>query len=400
MSMKSHQEINKEMKLFDTFEEAGAGNIFWYPNGYAIYDTLKYWLTQIHQKEGYRIVRTPIIYRSHLWKISGHYDMYKDFMYFFNVEDEEYGIKPMNCPAHILIYKSEVHSYKELPIKLFEFGFVHRHELSGVLNGLFRVRSFTQDDAHIFLRKDQIEEEVKKVLSLIQRIFDSFDMKDRHFYLSTMPDKHLGKEEAWREVESMLESALKGAGIKYGIKQGDGAFYGPKIDVEVKDSLGREWQLSTIQLDFNLPERFDVTYVNDRGEKERVYMLHRAILGSLERFIGILIEHYQGKFPTWIAPVQLRLIPVSEEQNAKVLEIKEELIKRYPLARIEIDLSSNTLNKKIRNAEIEKVAIIGVVGKREDQNHEITLRIQNNQNTVSLEEFYTYFGNEIDASSK
>ena len=390
----THQEINKKMDLFGTYEEAGAGHIFWKPNGYIIYDTLCDWIKREHMKRGYKFVRTPTIYRSKLWKTSGHYDKYKENMYFLEVDGEEYGIKPMNCPAHILIYKSNAHSYRDLPIRMFEFGYVHRHELSGVLNGLFRVRSFTQDDAHIFCKKEDIREEIKGVLDLVNYMFSKFDLP-RKFALSTMPEQHIGDEKLWDYATEMLEQALKENKIKYEIKEGEGAFYGPKIDVEVRDSQGRDWQLSTIQLDFNLPERFDVTYINDKNEKERAIMIHRAILGSIERFIGILLEHYQGWLPRWLLPEQARIIPVtekSEEVVNYVNEVYDRIKEAVPEARVSV-YTGDTLAKRILECETKRIPAI-VVGEKEVANREVSLRENGKDKKLKLDELINMFEKE------
>lgn len=386
----THQEINRRMNLFETFEEAGAGHIFWKPNGYIIYDTLCEWIKKEHLKRGYQFIRTPTVYRAKLWKTSGHYDKYKENMYFLEIDDEEYGIKPMNCPAHILLYKSEVHSYKDLPLRYFEFGYVHRHELSGVLSGLFRVRSFTQDDAHIFCKPEDIMSEVSNILDLVEYIMDTFELKKRKYALSTMPEQHIGDEKMWDYATDMLEQALKENGIKYKIKEGEGAFYGPKIDLDVTDSQKREWQLSTIQLDFNLPERFDVTYINKQGEKERAIMIHRAILGSIERFIGIMLEHYQGWLPTWLAPEQLRIIPVSEKNMDYARYVYNNIKEAFPEARIKIDDSSETVAKKVRNATVERVPV-AIVGDKEEVEQSVMFRKNKEQKKYSIEDFVEKF---------
>ena len=388
----THQEINKKMNLFETFEEAGAGHIFWKPKGFVIYDALCDWIKKEHIKRGYKFVRTPTVYRATLWKTSGHYDKYKENMYFLEIDEEEYGIKPMNCPAHILIYNSEVHSYRDLPLRIFEFGYVHRHELSGVLSGLFRVRSFTQDDAHIFCKKEDIMSEVSGVLDLINYMMDTFDLK-RKYALSTMPEQHIGDEKMWDYATEMLEMALKENNIKYKIKEGEGAFYGPKIDVEVTDSQGRDWQLSTLQMDFALPERFDVTYVDKDGSKKRAVMIHRAILGSIERFIGILLEHYQGWLPTWLAPEQLRIIPVTEKNLDYANYVYNSIKEVAPYSRISVDDNNETVAKKIRNAQVERVPVV-VVGDREQTEQSIMYRKKNEQKKYKLEDFVEWFKSE------
>ena len=387
--MLSHQDLNKKMNLFETFEKAGSGHIFWKPRGYVLYNELCKWLEKIHIDRGYQFVKTPTIYKVDLWKQSGHYSKYKEYMYFLNVDNEKYGIKPMNCPAHILIYKSQPKSYRDLPLRMFEFGYVHRHELSGVLNGLFRVRSFTQDDAHIFCSKEDIMPEVSKVLELIELIFNTFDLKKK-YYLSTMPKKHLGTKKMWDYCVDMLKQALEKNNIEYEIKEGEGAFYGAKIDVGVIDSQGREWQLSTIQLDFNLPERFDVNFINKEGKKERAIMIHRAILGSIERFIGILLEHYQGWLPLWLIPEQLRIIPISDKNMKYAQDVYKSIKKVNKYARVSIDKSNDTLNKKIRNALTERVPC-AIVGFKEEMDYSVKFRFGNKENKYKLYDLINLF---------
>ncbi len=398
--VKTHNELGRELELFDTYEEAGAGHIFWKPRGYKIYSNLMRWIEFEHKKRGYHIIRTPMIFRSHLWERSGHKQMYGDMMYLFEIKKqdlkEEWGIKPMNCPAHIILYKSERRSEKSLPLKFFELGFVHRHELSGVLNGLLRVRSFMQDDAHIFVKKDQIAKEISNVIDFIEYVFELFDLKDRKFYLSTMPEKHLGDEETWRLVEKEMEKALRSREVNYEIAEGEGAFYGPKIDVEVKDNLGRYWQLSTVQLDFNLPERFDVNYYDGEGKKHRVYLIHRAVLGSLERFIGVLLEHYEGKLPLLFAPYQIAILPIVNTETSLIEYAKEikRNIERSTNLLVEVDVwaQDKTLNKRIREAERKKYVYILVVGEKELKNNEVNVRGRGN---IKIDELYDEIEKEI-----
>ena len=390
----THNELGRELELFDTFELSGAGHIFWKERGYKIYSNLARWIEFQHKKRGYKSVRTPLIYKAKIWEISGHKQMYSDLMYLFEIKkedmQEEWGIKPMNCPAHIMLFKSKRRFEKDLPLKIFELGFVHRHELSGVLNGLLRVRSFIQDDAHIFVKKDQIESVIGEVISLVKYVFEMFDLKDVKFFLSTMPEKHLGDEETWREVEKMMENALKKHKVNYEINEGEGAFYGPKIDVEVKDSLGRLWQLSTIQLDFNLPERFDVNYYKENGGKERVLIIHRAILGSLERFIGVLLEHFQGKLPLIFAPYQIAILPVknTDKEISYAKEIKE-FIEKETYLMIDVDIISKekTLSKRILEAEKSKYVHILVIGEKEVNEGTVMLRKNGKNEKINIDEY-------------
>ncbi len=390
----THNELGRELELFDTFDMAGSGHIFWKPRGYKIYSNLSTWIEFEHKKRGYLCVKTPMIYKSDIWEISGHKKMYANFIYLFDIKkediEEEWGIKPMNCPAHILIFKSKRRFEKDLPLKMFELGFVHRHELSGVLNGLLRVRSFTQDDAHIFVKKNQIKGVIGEVIEFINYTFKMFGLKEMKFFLSTMPEEHLGDEKEWREIENMMEDALKEQGVNYKINEGEGAFYGPKIDVEVKDSLGRLWQLSTIQIDFNLPERFDVTYYANNGKKERVFIIHRAILGSLERFIGVLLEHFQGRLPLLFAPYQIAIIPVKNTKEeidaAKHLKEKIESATRM-MIQVDILAKEKTLSKRILNAEKKKYVHIVVIGEKEVKENKISLRVKNKNEIMTQEEY-------------
>ncbi|RME79142.1 MAG: threonine--tRNA ligase [Methanobacteriota archaeon] len=395
MSKLTHNELARKMGLFRTFEEAGSGHIFWEPNGFVVFDSLREWIQKAHEKRGYEFVKTPIIYRTELWKTSGHYDKYKENMYFLEVDGEEYGIKPMNCPAHILIYKSRFRHASELPLKLFEFGFVHRHELSGVLNGLLRVRSFTQDDSHIFCKPSHIQQVVSEVLELVNETFDKFGLHKRKYYLSTMPEKHIGTKEMWDSATEMLKKALNANNISYELKEGDGAFYGPKIDVEVLDSLGRSWQLGTIQLDFNLPERFKLSYVDEEGRKQRPVMVHRAILGSLERFLGVLLEHTQGWLPLFLMPKQLEIIPLTEEQKEYAESILNNIKERMPGSRISVEEPPSNLSKTIK-ASIERRVPLLLIGKNEVEKGTVAFRYAGEQKEMPKEDFIDYFSNEAE----
>ncbi len=397
MSKLTHNEIAKKMELFKTFDEAGSGHIFWEPNGFIVFDSLRKYIQNLHEKRDYKLVKTPIIYKSGLWKTSGHYEKYKENMYFLKVDNEEYGIKPMNCPAHILLYKSKFRTFSELPLKLFEFGYVHRHELSGVLNGLLRVRSFTQDDSHIFCTSSQIKLVVSEVLQLINETFDDFGLYERKYYLSTMPEKHIGEKKIWDRAIDMLRGALEENDIVYEVKEGEGAFYGPKIDVEVRDSIGRRWQLGTIQLDFNLPERFNLTYIDEKGKKQRPILIHRAILGSLERFIGVLLEHTQGWLPLFLLPIQLRVVPLTDDQLLYSKEIYEEIKRRYPKARIELYKPPSNLSKVVKES-IEKRVPLLIIGRKEVERGSVTFRFHKNQKEFQKLEFIEYFVKEASYS--
>ncbi len=360
--LRDHRKIGKEMHLFGFYPE-GPGFVFWKPNGMVLYNTvLEYW-RKIHQESGYLEVKTPIILNEELWHRSGHWDNYKDNMYFTTIDEQNFAIKPMNCPGGILIFNDGLHSYKELPMKVAELGLVHRHEKSGVLHGLFRVRQFTQDDAHIYCTAETVKEEIIKVIQLTQKIYKDFGFKEVEIELSTRPEKSIGTAQMWEMAEKTLADALKELEIKYKLNPGDGAFYGPKIDYHIKDAIGRKWQCGTIQCDFSMPERFDINYIGNDGRRHRPVMLHRTIFGSVERFIGILIEHYKGKFPFWIAPEQIRLIPINENHLEYAKNIRKLLINFN--FRVNIDNSSDPLGARIKNARLNRVAYIGVIGDNE-----------------------------------
>jgi threonyl-tRNA synthetase len=329
-------------------------------------------ITGEHLARGYQLISSPHILKSDVWIRSGHYEYYKEHMYIFESEGQEYGVKPMNCPAHIMVYASRTRSYKELPLRLFELGTVYRHEKSGVLHGLLRVRGFTQDDAHIFCLHEQVEQEVIGVIDFVAQTLEVFGFRDFRVELSTRPEKYIGSEEAWEQATGALKAALEKKQLEYEINEGDGAFYGPKIDIKLKDALGREWQCATVQCDFALPERFDLTYVDDDGKEKRPAVLHRVILGSLERFIGALIEHYGGDFPLWLAPVQGMIIPISEEQA----EYGRTLLREMKNAglRVEMDPRDEKMQKKIRDAETSRIPYMFIVGQREKENGTVSVR--------------------------
>ncbi len=383
---RDHRRLGKDLDLFSIQPQLGAGLVLWHPKGGFIRHQMETFAREEHLKHGYQFVYTPHIGRSWLWETSGHLEFYKENMYApMDIDGQEYYIKPMNCPFHILIYKSRVRSYRELPLRFAEWGTVYRYERTGVLHGLMRVRGFTQDDAHIFCRPDQMPEEIDRVLQFCLHILRSFGFSEFEAYLSTKPEKAVGSEEMWRDAEAALEAALQRAGIPYEIDEGGGAFYGPKIDLKLKDALGRSWQCSTIQFDFNLPERFDMTYVGEDGREHRPYMIHRALLGSMERFFGIMIEHYAGAFPVWLMPVQVRVIPITDRHNAYA----QQLVQRLQAAdvRAEADLSDERMNAKIRRAQLEKIPYMLIVGDKEVENGTVSLRTRTGEreNNIPLE---------------
>ena len=379
---RDHRKLGKELGLF-MFSEYGPGFPFWLPKGMILRKNLEDFWYKEHAKEGYKFIQTPIMLNKDLWVRSGHWDNYQENMYTSKIDDKEFAIKPMNCPGGILVYKNELHSYKEFPLRIGELGLVHRHEASGALNGLFRVRNFTQDDAHIFLTKDQIEDEIIRLINFIDRIYKIFNLP-YEIELSTRPEeKYIGDIEIWNHAENALKEACEKAGHEIKINPGDGAFYGPKLDFHVTDSLGRVWQCGTIQLDFNLPERFELEFVNHDGEKERPVMLHRVIFGSIERFIGILIEHYAGAFPTWLAPIQVNIIPVNNEYH---LEYAKEI---YNLLlennfRVELDDSDEKLSYKMRESSVQKISYTLILGDKEKDSNLISYRKLGSKETHTM----------------
>ncbi|HHE36927.1 MAG TPA: threonine--tRNA ligase [Candidatus Woesearchaeota archaeon] len=373
---RDHRKLGQEMDLFSFHDEA-RGFPFWHPKGMILWDEIINYWKEVHRKYGYGEVRTPIILNKDLWLRSGHWEHYKENMYFTTIDDVEHAVKPMNCPGGILIYKSRLHSYKEFPLKLAELGLVHRHELSGVLHGLARVRSFTQDDAHVYCLPDQLEQEIINIIDLVYELYGAFGLKDYRIELSTKPDKHIGSEEDWRRAEEALEKALKKKNAKYDINPGEGAFYGPKIDFHIRDSIGRSWQCGTIQVDFAMPERFDLTYEGRDGRKHRPVMIHRAILGSIERFVGILLEHYAGKLPLWLNPVQVKLLPIADRHAEYARRVAEKMKSRG--IRVEVDERSESTSKKVRDAQLEKVNYILVVGDKEEEAGTVNVRTRDNE---------------------
>jgi len=390
---RDHRRLGKDLDLYSTHEEAGAGLIYWHPKGALIRHLVEDYWKREHFKHGYDLINTPHIGKDWLWRTSGHLDFFKENMYApLTIDDVEYYLKPMNCPFHIMIYKSSLRSYRELPLRWAELGTVYRYERSGVLHGLLRVRGFTQDDAHIFCTPGQIEEEIHSTLRFSLDIWKAFGFEEVKAYLATQPkEKSVGESRRWDQATDSLKKAIKREALDYELDEGGGAFYGPKIDLKVKDSLGREWQMTTIQFDFNLPERFDMTYAAADGSLQRPYMVHRALLGSLERFFGVLIEHYGGAFPLWLAPVQAVVIPVAPafnghaEQVARVLRDKD--------IRVATDLSDQRMNAKIRNAQNQKVPFMVILGEKERSSGNISLRTRGGKQIpeLSIEKFLTMF---------
>lgn len=367
---RDHRKLGKELDLF-SFHDEGPGFPFFHPKGMVLRNTILEWWRGVLEENGYGEIMTPIILNEDLWHRSGHWDHYRENMYFTKIDGDDYAVKPMNCPGSVIVYGSKPHSYRDLPIRLAEYGLVHRHELSGALHGLFRVRAFTQDDAHIYCLPSQIKDEVFKMIDLADYLYSTFGFK-YHMELSTRPEDFMGDIESWNQAEDALKAALEEKGLEYDINEGDGAFYGPKIDYEVEDALGRTWQCGTIQLDFQLPRNFDLSYINEEGEKAQPIMLHRALLGSFERFLGILIEHFGGNFPLWIAPVQLKVVPVSEKFAGYANDVAAEF--RDEGFRVEIDHRAEKLGKKIRDAQLEKVPYVFVVGEREVEDRTVSVR--------------------------
>lgn len=367
---RDHRKLGKELDLYTILEE-GPGFPFFLPKGMVLRNILEDFWRMEHKKAGYQEIRTPMILNEELWHRSGHWDHYKENMYFTKIDDGNYAIKPMNCPGGMLVYKRRLHSYRELPQRMAELGLVHRHELSGALHGLMRVRCFTQDDAHIFMTNEQIKEEIIGVIDLINRFYNVFQFK-YHVELSTRPEDSMGSDEQWDVATSALKEALEQKGIDYVINEGDGAFYGPKIDFHLEDSLGRTWQCGTIQLDFQMPEKFDLVYVGSDGEKHRPVMLHRVVFGSIERFIAILTEHYAGAFPVWLSPVQVKILAIHEKHHDYVINLQKELEEQG--IRVEIDLRNEKIGYKIREAQLEKVPYMLVIGDKEVQENIVSVR--------------------------
>lgn len=386
---RDHRKLGKELELFAIMDE-GPGLPFYFPKGLILKNLLIDYWRKIHLREGYQEISTPIMLMRSLWEKSGHWDHYRDNMYVTSVDDMDYAIKPMNCPGGMLVYKSKSHSYREFPIRVGELGIVHRAEKSGTLHGLMRARSFTQDDAHIFMREDQVKQEIQGVIRLIDEVYSKFGFP-YEIELSTRPENSIGSDEDWELAINSLREAVEEMGRPYSINEGDGAFYGPKLDFHVKDSIGRTWQCGTIQLDFQLPQRFDLDYVGEDGERHRPIMLHRVVFGSIDRFIGILIEHYAGKFPVWLSPVQVRIIPVSD----KFMDYSKEILNalRAQDVRVELDDRNEKLGYKIREGRIDKVPFMIVIGEKEESGSVISVRVRDAEpdkadlGQMSIEEF-------------
>ena len=376
-----HRRLGKQMELF-AFHEEGPGFPFFLPKGRVVYNIMMDYMRKILRKYDHEEISTPNMLSADLWKQSGHYDHYKENMYFSEIDEKEFAIKPMNCPGSILVYKGRPRSYRELPLRLAEIGQMHRHELSGVLNGLFRVRSFVMDDAHIYCTSEQIESEVLSLIKMIDEVMKKFGFDKIDVALSTRPEKAMGTDEMWKNAESSLTEALNKSGLKYKIQEGDGAFYGPKIDFKIKDSMDREWQCSTIQVDFNNPQNFDLNYINSKGEKERPVMIHRAIYGSFERFYGIILEHYKGNFPFWLAPEQVRVLTITDSAN----DYAQSIVDAFKKAdiRITTDSSSDPISGKIKSAQLAKVPWMIIIGKKEQEKNCVSIRYQNGKQEQGL----------------
>ena len=390
---RDHKKLGKELELFMISPE-GPGFPFFLPKGMVLRNVLEDFWRKIHREHGYVEIKTPMILNEELWHRSGHWDHYKDNMYTTKIDDVDYGIKPMNCPGGMLVYKHNMHSYRDLPIRAGELGLVHRHEKSGELNGLFRVRCFTQDDAHIFCLPEQMEAEIAGVIQLVDEVYSLFGFPYK-VELSTRPEDSMGSDELWNMAETTLKKVLEDLQIPYELNEGDGAFYGPKIDFHIKDCLGRSWQCGTVQLDFQMPERFDLTYIGEDGEKHRPVMLHRVIFGSIERFIGILIEHFAGAFPTWLAPVQVKILPISEKHLEYAQKVYDQLFKEG--IRVEIDASNEKIGYKIRKTQLEKVPYMLVVGDKEQENGTVAVRSREkgDEGVQVLDEWITVLNEEI-----
>lgn len=395
---RDHRKLGKELDLFSLHEE-GPGFPFFHPNGMVVRNELINYWREVHRRYGYQEIKTPMIMNRKLWETSGHWDHYKENMYFTQIDGEDYAVKPMNCPGGMLVYKSHQHSYRDLPLRLGELGIVHRHELSGALHGLFRVRNFTQDDAHLFLTPNQIEEEIQHTIDLFDEVYSTFGLTYTA-ELSTRPEDSMGSDEIWESATEALRNALEHRGLKYVINEGDGAFYGPKIDFHLRDSIGRTWQCGTIQLDMLMPEKFDLTYVGEDGEKHRPVMLHRVVYGSIERFIGILIENYAGAFPTWLAPVQVRILPITEKHADYAYELKK---KMFDLGlRVEVDDRNEKVGYKIRESQVKKTPYTLVVGDQEvaDKTAAVRKRGVQESATMKIDDFIAYVQEKIASKSE
>jgi len=394
LSDKDHRVIGQKLDLY-SFQEVAPGMVFFHPKGMLIRNLLYEFWKKEHAKRGYQEINTPQVLNKNIWMISGHWDHYKDNMFFTEIEDVDFGLKPMNCPGAMLVYKSSNRSYRDLPLRLAEFGLVHRNELSGVLSGLFRMRAFTQDDAHIFVTSEQLEDEIINVVDLIDHFYKIFGF-EYHIELSTRPEKAMGTKEIWDKAEDALKKALTRKKLKFKVNPGEGAFYGPKIDFHIKDSLGRTWQCATVQVDFPMPENFDLNYVGADGKNHRPVMIHRVLYGSIERFIGILVEHYGGAFPVWLSPVQARVISISDE-NKKYAEKVLQKLKENEI-RVDADFENGTIEYKIRNAQLQKIPYMLVIGPKEEKEKTIAVRSRDGkvEYEVKLEDFIKKILNEME----
>jgi len=386
LGARNHIKIGKELDLYSFHPEA-PGMAFFHNHGQIILDEMIDFWKEEHRKLNYQLISTPIILKKELWERSGHWDHYKDNMYFTKIEDEEFAVKPMNCPGGILVYNQGRHSYRELPIKMGELGIVHRNEKSGVLNGLFRVRKFTQDDAHVYCMESQLKDEIMEIIDLVKVLYSGFGFEDYKVELSTKPEKAMGSDEIWEKATKALEDALKERGIDFAVNEGDGAFYGPKIDFHIKDSLERSWQCGTIQVDFSMPEKFDLFYIGEDDKKHRPVMVHRALLGSLERFLGVLVEHYGGALPVWLSPVQVKIVGISDRHSDYVNSVLDYL--KAQGIRAEADLKNETLSKKVREAQLQKIPYILVAGDKEMEEKSVTIRTRDGklEKNVQVKEF-------------
>lgn len=392
---RDHRKLGKELELF-MLSEYGPGFPFWLPKGMILRRALENFWYDVHTEEGYQFIQTPIMLNRDLWEVSGHWENYRENMYTSEIDKHEFAIKPMNCPGGMLVYKNSLHSYRDFPLRVGELGLVHRHEASGALAGLFRVRNFTQDDAHLFMREDQMVDEISNLIKLFDKVYQVFNLS-YHIELSTRPEeKYIGKIETWDKAEKALAMACEQSNRAYIINPGDGAFYGPKLDFKLRDSMNRIWQCGTIQLDMNLPERFDLTYIDQHGEKQRPIMLHRALFGSIERFIGILIEHYAGAFPLWLAPVQIKILPVNNEHHLDYAKEVNQTLKRLGY-RVELDMRNEKLGYRIREAQTQKIPYSLVIGDKEKELVSVTYRKYGTQEqvTVSLNEFIDIIKDEL-----
>ncbi len=394
---RDHRKIGKELELFTIMEE-GPGFPFFLPKGMILKNTLVDYWREIHREAGYDEIQSPMMLNRALWERSGHWDHYKENMYTTVIDDTDFAVKPMNCPGGILVYKTKMHSYKELPLRMGELGLVHRHELSGALHGLMRVRCFTQDDAHIFMTREQIKDEIKGVVSLIDKVYSTFGF-EYHIELSTQPEDSMGAKEDWDIATDALRNAITELGYDYEVNEGDGAFYGPKLDFHLTDCLGRTWQCGTIQLDFQLPERFELEYTGSDGEKHRPIMIHRVVFGSIERFIGILTEHFAGAYPTWLAPVQVKMLPIADRHLDRIYEIKKQLDAAG--IRVEVDDRSEKIGFKIRSAQLEKVPYMLIVGDKDIENNTVSVRSRKDgeKGAMSVESFIMDLVEEIETKA-